>query len=70
VKVDLPIVGDCGHVLEALVRTWRAEAMHAEKQPLDHWWAQIDEWRTKKSLAYRASETTSNRNMRFSGSMR
>ncbi len=58
VKVDLPIVGDCGHVLEALVRVWRAEAMHAEKQPLDHWWAQINEWRERKSLAYRTSDTT------------
>lgn len=58
VKVDLPIVGDCGHVLEALVRVWRAESMQASKQPLEDWWAQINAWRSKKSLAYRASSET------------
>ena len=58
VKVDLPIVGDCGHVLEALVRVWRAESMQANKQPLEDWWAQINAWRSKKSLAYRASSET------------
>ena len=55
VKVDLPIVGDCAHVLEAMVRVWRSEAMHAEKQQLGDWWRQIDEWRAKKSLAFRNS---------------
>jgi acetolactate synthase-1/2/3 large subunit len=56
VKIDLPIVGDCGHVLESLVRVWRAEAMHAEKQPLDAWWRKIGEWRDRKSLAFRNSD--------------
>ena len=31
--------------------------MSAEKQPLDHWWAKIDEWRARKSLAFRNSDT-------------
>ncbi|PWB84507.1 MAG: acetolactate synthase 3 large subunit [Methylocystaceae bacterium] len=56
VKVDLPIVGDCAHVLEALVRIWRADAMHADKQPLDAWWKKIEEWRERKSLAFRNSD--------------
>jgi acetolactate synthase-1/2/3 large subunit len=58
VKVDLPIVGDCGHVLEALVRVWRAEAKHADQPSLDAWWDEINQWRAKKSLAYRASSKT------------
>jgi acetolactate synthase-1/2/3 large subunit len=58
VKVDLPIVGDCGHVLEALVRVWRSEAKHAEQPSLDVWWDKINQWRAKKSLAYRASSKT------------
>lgn len=58
VKVDLPIVGDCGHVLEALVRVWRSEAKHAEQPSLDVWWDEINQWRAKKSLAYRASSKT------------
>jgi acetolactate synthase-1/2/3 large subunit len=58
VKVDLAIVGDCAHVLEAMVRLWRAEAMSADKQPLDDWWAKINAWRARRSLAFRNSETT------------
>src|SRR5271165_2092560 len=58
VKVDLGIVGDCGHVLEAMVRVWRSEAMHAEQQPLVEWRKQIDGWRARKSLAFRNSTST------------
>jgi len=58
VKVDLAIVGDCAHVLESMVRMWRSEAMHAEKQPLESWRKQIEEWRAKKSLAFRNSKKT------------
>ncbi|MBK9081713.1 MAG: acetolactate synthase 3 large subunit [Rhizobiales bacterium] len=58
VKVDLGIVGDVAHVLEDLVRLWRAEAHVAEPKALDKWWKQIDEWRARNSLAYKASPTT------------
>jgi acetolactate synthase-1/2/3 large subunit len=56
VKVDIPIVGDCAHVLDEMVRLWRAEAKHADKTMLADWWKQIDKWRARKSLAYRASK--------------
>ena len=55
VKVDVPIIGDCAHVLEDMVRLWRAGAMHADKKALDIWWKQIDTWRARKSLAYKNS---------------
>jgi acetolactate synthase-1/2/3 large subunit len=55
VKVDVPIIGDCAHVLEEMVRLWRAGALHAEKKALDVWWKQIDTWRARKSLAYKNS---------------
>jgi acetolactate synthase-1/2/3 large subunit len=55
VKVDVPIIGDCAHVLEDMVRLWRSAAMHADKAALDAWWKQIDKWRGRKSLAYRNS---------------
>jgi acetolactate synthase I/II/III large subunit len=55
VKVDVPIVGDCGHVLEDMVRLWRSTARQPDKQALDAWWKQIDKWRARKSLAYRNS---------------
>jgi acetolactate synthase-1/2/3 large subunit len=55
VKVDVPIIGDCAHVLEDMVRLWRTGAIHPDKKSLQPWWAQIDKWRARKSLAYRSS---------------
>jgi len=55
VKVDLPIIGDCGHVLEDMVRLWRSTAREPDKHALATWWKQIDKWRARKSLAYRSS---------------
>ena len=55
VKVDIPIIGDCAHVLEDMVRLWRSGAMQAEKRALEVWWKQIETWRSRRSLAYRNS---------------
>ena len=55
VKVDLPIIGDCAHVLEDMVRLWRSAAVHVDKTALEVWWKQIDNWRARKSLAYKNS---------------
>ncbi|MGB8895917.1 MAG: acetolactate synthase 3 large subunit [Pseudolabrys sp.] len=56
VKADVPIVGDCAHVLEDMVRLWRTSAIHPDKKLLQMWWTQIDKWRARKSLAYRQSK--------------
>src|SRR5437660_3100207 len=55
VKVDIPIIGDCAHVLEDMVRLWRSTAMHVYKAALEAWWKQIDKWRARKSLAFKNS---------------
>jgi len=55
VKVDLAIVGDCAHVLEDMVRLWRASAVVPDKKALAAWWEQIGTWRAKNSLAFRNS---------------
>ena len=34
VHVDMPIVGDCAHVLEDMVRLWRTQAKQADKKAL------------------------------------
>src|SRR6516165_2916968 len=57
VKVDVPIIGDCAHVLEDMVRLWRTSAKQIDKKVLSVWWTQIDKWRARKSLAYRSSNT-------------
>jgi acetolactate synthase I/II/III large subunit len=55
VKVDLPIVGDCAHVLEDMVRLWRTTSAQPDTKALKSWWQQIDKWRARQSLAYRNS---------------
>ncbi|MBO0758164.1 MAG: acetolactate synthase 3 large subunit [Bradyrhizobiaceae bacterium] len=55
VKVDIPIVGDCAHVLEDMVRLWRTTSAQPDTKALKSWWQQIDKWRARKSLAYRNS---------------
>jgi acetolactate synthase-1/2/3 large subunit len=56
VKVDLPIVGDCAHVLEEMLRLWRSKPQRIDKKALAAWWHQIEKWRTKKSLAFHNSK--------------
>jgi len=52
VHVDVPIVGDVGHVLEDMVRLWRASSAKVESKALAQWWSQINGWRSRNSLAY------------------
>jgi acetolactate synthase I/II/III large subunit len=55
VRVDIGIVGDCAHVLEDMIRLWRASSHEADKKAMAAWWKEIDKWRARKSLAYRPS---------------
>ncbi|MCG7391661.1 acetolactate synthase 3 large subunit [Microvirga sp. ACRRW] len=58
VKVDIPIVGDCAHVLEDMVRLWRQGAKQADKVELQEWWNKIEGWRARNCLAYKNSKET------------
>ena len=51
VRVDLGIVGDAGHVLEDMIKVWRARGHRAAD--LKAWWAKIDGWRAKESFGFR-----------------
>jgi acetolactate synthase I/II/III large subunit len=53
VKVEIPIVGDCAHVLEDMVRLWRELSPQVDKPALKGWWGEIEGWRGRNSLAYR-----------------
>ncbi|MBV9556613.1 MAG: acetolactate synthase 3 large subunit [Pseudolabrys sp.] len=55
IKVDVPIVGDCAHVLEDMVRLWRTSGKTPDKKAHTDWWKQIHKWRARKSLGYRKS---------------
>jgi acetolactate synthase-1/2/3 large subunit len=52
VRVDLPVVGDVGHVLEDMVRIWKAR-QHGRPE-LGAWWAEIEAWRARQCLAFPA----------------
>ena len=53
VKVDVPIVGDCGHVLQAMVDGWKKAKPVVDKAALKSWRSQIDVWKDRNCLAYK-----------------
>jgi acetolactate synthase I/II/III large subunit len=55
VRVDIPIVGDCGHVLEDLLAAWKKKSASANKTALKGWWTEINKWRALKCLRYKPS---------------
>jgi acetolactate synthase-1/2/3 large subunit len=57
IAVDLPIVGDAGHVLDAMLKVWKAKQYRIEPKALTAWWKQIDEWRAVDCLKYEPSKT-------------
>ncbi|QKV17272.1 acetolactate synthase 3 large subunit [Oricola thermophila] len=56
IRTDLGIIGDVAHVLEDLVRIWRASGGVQDKPALAEWWEQIDRWKARNSLAYKAHD--------------
>jgi acetolactate synthase-1/2/3 large subunit len=55
VRVDLPIVADVGRAMEDMVKLWKARQHRSGS--LKPWWAQIEEWRGRKSLSFPDSTT-------------
>ncbi|WP_395400388.1 acetolactate synthase 3 catalytic subunit [Pseudoduganella sp. UC29_106] len=56
VKVDIPIVGNVKDVLIELLSQLDAGDAKPNAPALKKWWAQIDEWRGRKCLAYSTSD--------------
>lgn len=57
VAVDLPVVGDAGKAISAMVKEWKAKKCSADAHALADWWRQIDRWRAKNSLNFHNSDT-------------
>ena len=53
VPVDIGIVGDIGHVLEDMIKIWKAKQYKLDAQALDGWWKEIEGWREKHCLSYK-----------------
>ncbi len=56
IRVDIPIVGDVGHVLEDILKVWKARGRKTDKAALSEWWKQLDAWRSVKCLTYNGSD--------------
>jgi acetolactate synthase I/II/III large subunit len=56
VRVDLPIIGDCGHVLEDMVRVWKSRQPTVDRTALDAWWGRIRKWQARDCLRYRSNK--------------
>lgn len=52
VRVDVPIIGDVGHVLEVMIKEWKAKQYKPDGKALEAWWSQIEEWRAVDCLKY------------------
>jgi acetolactate synthase I/II/III large subunit len=57
VRIDLPIIGDCGHVLKEMVRIWRSKTNAPRTEALAPWWKEIASWRAKNSFGFTNSKT-------------
>ena len=58
VRADVPIVGDAAHVLEDMVRIWKARQLGSRKEAIGDWWGLIETWRRRNSLAYKQNGDT------------
>ena len=57
IQVEVPIVGDVAHVLEDLLKVWKSRGRKTNSAAVAKWWGQIEEWRDRKCLSFRTSET-------------
>jgi acetolactate synthase-1/2/3 large subunit len=56
IRVDIPVVGDVGHVVEEMVRIWKARQIKPDAKALSSWWDQINKWRARDCLKFRNSD--------------
>ncbi|HJT42223.1 MAG TPA: acetolactate synthase 3 large subunit [Rhizomicrobium sp.] len=57
VRVDLGIVADAAKALREMIRFWKTQKHKVQTDALKDWWKQIEQWRAKKSLSYKNSDT-------------
>lgn len=57
VLVDIPIIGDAGQVIEAMLKIWKAKNYQTNDAALAKWWEQIEAWRARKSFSYNQTGT-------------
>ncbi|MEQ9057546.1 MAG: acetolactate synthase 3 large subunit [Roseovarius confluentis] len=58
IHVDWPIIGDVGHVLEDMLKVWKARGRKTNAEAVSKWWSQIEEWRKVDCLKFKQSGKT------------
>src|SRR5580692_4273436 len=56
VRVDVPIIGDCGEALAALIVGWTKVAPKRPPAGRQKWWKQVEAWRARDCLRYDKSK--------------
>ncbi len=57
VRVDVPIVADAAKAIREMLHFWKTQKRKVDAPALKEWWAQIEQWRGKKSLSFKNSST-------------
>jgi len=57
IRVDLPIIADAARALRAIIKEWQETSATSDAEALAAWWERITEWRSKKSLSFKNSDT-------------
>jgi acetolactate synthase-1/2/3 large subunit len=55
IHVDLPIIGDVGHVLEDMLKVWKSRGRKTNSAGVTKWWKQIEKWQSIDCLHYKNS---------------
>ncbi|MED5575567.1 MAG: thiamine pyrophosphate-dependent enzyme, partial [Pseudomonadota bacterium] len=59
VRVDVPIVGDVGTIIQQMAKAWKAlKKRRTNGKAVRAWWKQIEEWRAVNCLAYSQDDKT------------
>jgi len=56
IHVDVPIIGDAGHILADAFVLWKDRGSRTASAKILDWWHQINEWRKVDCLAYGSNE--------------
>ncbi|MCI5060004.1 MAG: acetolactate synthase 3 large subunit [Alphaproteobacteria bacterium] len=52
IHVDLPIIGDAGLAIEAMLKNWKKNKYKTDKAASQKWWDHINKWRAVDCLKY------------------
>ena len=52
IRIDIPIVGDVGHVLEDMLKIWKSRGRKTNGAALESWWTKIKEWQAVDCLKF------------------